>query len=116
MAACMKVVVAIIKPFKLNDVHNALYALSVSGMTVYEAKGHGDAKGHAQIVGSVEYVGSFVPKLRVEVIVPDSLASAVVKAIMEAARTGQRGDGKIYVTSAEEVYKIRTGETGSGAL
>lgn len=112
----MKVVVAIIKPFKLNDVHNALYALNVSGMTIYEAKGHGDAKGHAQILGSVEYVAHFVPKLRVDVIVPDNLASSVVKAIMEAARTGQRGDGKIYVTALDEVYKIRTGETGSSAL
>lgn len=112
----MKVVTAIIKPFKLNEVHNALYALGISGMTIYEAKGHGDAKGHSQILGSVEYVGHFVPKLRIEVIVNDSLAPAVVKAMMEGARTGQRGDGKIYVTTLDEVYKIRTGEIGAQAL
>jgi nitrogen regulatory protein PII len=112
----MKVVTAIVKPFKLNDIHNALYAIGVSGMTIYEAKGHGHAKGHSQIFGSVEYVAHFVPKLRIEVIVADSLAPSVVKAIMEAARTGQGGDGKIYVTTLDEVYKIRTGETGSAAL
>jgi nitrogen regulatory protein PII len=112
----MKIVVAIIKPFKLNDVHNALYALSVSGMTVCEAKGHGNAKGHSRILGSVEYVGHFVPKLRVEVIVPDSLAQTVVKAIIEAARSGQSGDGKVYVTTPDEVYKISTGGTDVNAL
>jgi nitrogen regulatory protein PII len=112
----MKVVTAVIKPFKLNDVHNALYALGVSGLTIYEAKGHGHAKGHSQILGAVEYVGHFVPKLRVEVIVTDSLVQSVVKAIMEGARTGQRGDGKICVTTLDQVFKIRTGETGANAL
>jgi nitrogen regulatory protein PII len=112
----MKVVTAIIKPFKLNDVHNALYAMGISGMTVYEAKGHGHEKGHSRIVGSVEYVAYFVPKLRVDVIVMDNLASSVVKAIMEAARTGQSGDGKIYISTLDEVYKIQTGQNGAGAL
>jgi nitrogen regulatory protein PII len=112
----MKVVVAIIKPFKLNDVQNGLRAIGASGMTIAEAKGHGEAKGHSQIVGSVEYVAHFVPKLRVEILVSDKLAPYVVKAIMEAARTGQGGDGKIYVSTIDEVYKIRTGETGTAAL
>jgi len=112
----MKVVVAIIKPFKLNDVQNALRAIGVSGLTIAEAKGHGGAKGHSQIVGSVEYVALLVPKLRLEVLVSDNLAPFVVKAIMEAARTGQGGDGKVYVSTIDEVYKIRTGETGATAL
>jgi nitrogen regulatory protein PII len=112
----MKVVTAIIKPFKLNDVHNALYAMGVLGMTVSEAKGHGHAKGHSEIYGDVEYVAHFISKLRVEVIVADALAASVVKAIMMAARTGESGDGKIYVTSLDEVYRVRTGETGAGAL
>ncbi len=112
----MKLVTAIIKPFKLNDVQNALFAMGIRGMTITEAKGHGDAKGHSQIVGAVEYVAHFVPKLQIEVMVPDNLASLVVKAIMEAARTGQRGDGKIYVLTLDEVHKIRTGETGASAL
>jgi len=112
----MKVVTAIIKPFKLNDVHNALHAMGVAGMTVSEAKGHGHAKGHSQIVGDVEYVAHFVSKTRIEVIVDDGLASMVVKAIMMAARTGTDGDGKIYVTTVDEVYKISTGSTGASAL
>lgn len=112
----MKVVTAIIKPFKLNDVQNALFALGVPGMTIAEAKGHGHTKGHSQIVGSVEYVAHFVPKLRLEVIIADNLAPSVVEAIMDAARTGQGGDGKIYVSAIDEVYKIRTGETGTAAL
>lgn len=112
----MKVVTAIIKPFKLNDVQNALFAMGVSGITIVEAKGHGHAKGHSQILGSVEYVANFVPKLRLDVILTDDLAPSVVKAIMEAARTGQGGDGKIYVSTIDEAYRIRTGETGAAAL
>jgi nitrogen regulatory protein PII len=112
----MKLVTAIIKPFKLNDVHNALHAVGVVGMTVTEAKGHGDQKGHSEIYGAVEYVAHFIPKLRIEVIVKPELASSVVRAIMIAARTGQRGDGKIYVASLDDVHKIRTGETGADAL
>ncbi len=112
----MKVVTAIIKPFKLNDVHNALHAMGVSGMTVIQAKGHGHAKGHSEVLGEVEYVAHFISKLQIEVIVPDALAPSVVKAIMIAARTGQEGDGKIYVTTVNEVYKISTGATGANAL
>lgn len=112
----MKVVTAIIKPFKLNDVHNALFAIGVSGMTVYEAKGHGHQKGHSEIYGAVEYVAYFIPKLCIEVIVTPELVTSVVRAIMLAARTGQSGDGKIYVTSLDDIYKIRTGETGAAAL
>ncbi len=112
----MKVIVAIIKPFKLNDVHNALHSLGIPGLTVYEAKGHGHQRGHSEIYGSVEYVAHFIPKLRVEVIVPDELARPAMRAVMEAARTGQSGDGKIYVLSVEEVVKIRTGEKDKDAL
>ncbi len=112
----MKVVVAIIKPFKLNAVHNALHALGVPGLTVYEAKGHGHQRGHSEVFGAVEYVAHFIPKLRLEVIVPDELAAAATRAIMDAARTGQSGDGKIYVLSIDEVVKIRTGEKDKNAL
>lgn len=112
----MKVVTAIVKPFRLNDIQNALFAIGIPGMTIGDAKGHGRSKGHSQMLGSVEYVGHFVPKLRLEVIVDDNLAPFVVKAIMEAARTGQGGDGKIYLSTVDEVFKIRTGETGIAAL
>ncbi len=112
----MKVVTAIIKPFKLNDVHNALHAMGVPGVTVVQAKGHGHAKGHSEVLGEVEYVAHFISKLKVEVIVPDELASMVVKSIMAAARTGKEGDGKVYVTSVDEVYRISTGATGADAL
>ena len=112
----MKLVVGIIKPFRLNAVHNALHSLGVPGVTVYEAKGHGHQKGHSDIYGSVEYVAEFIPKLCVQVVVPDEMAAYAVQAIMEGARTGQRGDGKIYVQKLEEVIKIRTGEEGKAAL
>lgn len=112
----MKLVVGIIKPFRLNAVHNALYSLGVPGVTVYEAKGHGHQKGHSDIYGSVEYVAEFIPKLRIEVVVPDDMAQFAIQAIMGGARTGQSGDGKIYVQSLEEFIKIRTGEIGKSAL
>jgi nitrogen regulatory protein P-II 2 len=112
----MKVIVAIIKPFKLNDVHNALHSLRIPGLTVYEAKGHGHQRGHSEIFGAVEYVAHFVPKLRVEVIVPDELVSSTVRAILESARTGQSGDGKVYVHALDQLYRIRTGEKGKDAL
>lgn len=112
----MKVIRAIIKPFKLNEVHNALFALGVSGLTVYEAKGHGHQKGHSEVVGHLEYVAHFIPKVCIEVIVAPEMAEIVVRAIMIAARTGQSGDGKIYVTSVDGLYKIRTGEIGAAAL
>jgi nitrogen regulatory protein PII len=112
----MKLVTAYIKPFKLNDIHNALHAAGVSGITVCEAKGHGHAKGHSEVLWDTEYVSYFVQKLRIEVIVPDTLASHAVKAIIEAARTGQAGDGKVFVSTLDEIYKIRNGLTGQDAL
>ncbi len=112
----MKMVVAIIKPFRLNYVHNALFSIGVSGMTVSEAKGHGHQRGHAEIYGDIEYVANFIPKLRIEVIVPDDTVHATVQAIMTGARTGQSGDGKIYVYTLDQFMKIRTGETGRAAL
>ena len=112
----MKVIVAIIKPFKLNDVHNALHSLGVPGLTVYEAKGHGHQRGHSEIYGAVEYVAHFVAKLRVEVIVGDDLVGSAVRAILLAARTGQSGDGKIYVLSVDQLLRIRTGEKDKDAL
>jgi nitrogen regulatory protein PII len=112
----MKMVTAYIKPFKLNDVHNALHAVGVSGITVCEAKGHGHAKGHSEVLWDTEYVSYFVPKLRIEVIVPDSLASHAVKAIMEAARTGEAGDGKVFVSTLDDIYKISSGAAGVDAL
>ena len=112
----MKVVVAIIKPFKLADVHDALHALGVSGLTVYEAKGHGHQKGHSEIYRAVEYVAHYVSKLRVEVIVTDERVDQIVATISAAARTGQTGDGKIYVQAVENVVRIRTGEADELAL
>ncbi len=112
----MKVVVAIIKPFKLTDVHDALHAIGVSGLTVYEAKGHGHQKGHSEIYRSVEYVAHYLSKLRVEVIVADERVDEIVATISAAARTGQTGDGKIFVLAVEKVMRIRTGEAGDAAL
>ena len=112
----MKVVVAIIKPFKLGDVHDALHAIGISGLTVYEAKGHGHQKGHSEIYRSVEYVAHYLSKLRVEVIAADERVDQIVATISAAARTGQTGDGKIYVQAVENVVRIRTGEADESAL
>ncbi len=112
----MKMVTAYIKPFKLNDVHNALHAIGVSGITVCEAKGHGHAKGHSEVLWDTEFVAHFISKIRLEVIVPDTLVGPAVKAIMGAARTGDAGDGKIAVTTLDELYKISNGATGADAL
>jgi len=112
----MKVVVAIIKPFKLADVHDALHAIGVSGLTVYEAKGHGHQKGHSEIYRAVEYVAHYVSKLRVEVLAADERVDQIVATISAAARTGQTGDGKIYVQAVENVVRIRTGEADELAL
>ena len=112
----MKVVVAVIKPFRLNAVHDALHTLGVAGFTVYEAKGHGRQKGHSDIYRSVEYVANFLPKLRVEVIVATGLVDRVVEAIATAARTGESGDGKIYVHSVDQVMRIRNGATDENAV
>ena len=112
----MKLVIGIIKPFKLNSVKNALHSLGVTGMTVYEAKGHGHQRGHSDIYGAVEYEAEFVPKLRVEVVVPDNMTSFVIQAFLESARTGQSGDGRVIVQNVEQFIKIKTGERDKQAL
>ena len=112
----MKKIEAIIKPFKLDEVKEALHDIGVSGMTVIEAKGFGRQKGHTELYRGAEYVVDFLPKVKLEVVVDDGLASRVVEAIENAARTGRIGDGKIFVTSVEEALRIRTGERGSDAI
>ncbi len=112
----MKLVIAIIKPFKLDEVRNALTELGVHGMTVAEVKGYGRQKGHTEIYRGAEYVVSFLPKLRIEVAVSTEMAGKVIAAINNAARTGQIGDGKIFVVPIESAMRIRTGETDDDAL
>ena len=112
----MKKIEAVIKPFKLDDVKEALHEVGVSGITVTEAKGFGRQKGHTELYRGAEYVVDFLPKVKLEVVVEDDQASRVVEAIASAARTGRIGDGKIFVTSVEEVLRIRTGERGSDAI
>jgi nitrogen regulatory protein P-II 2 len=112
----MKLVIAIIKPFKLNDVRDAVATLGISGLTVTEVKGYGRQKGHTEIYRGSEYTVNFLPKVRVEVAVPTETAARVVEAITAAARTGQIGDGKIFVTPLEHAVRIRTGETDRDAL
>lgn len=112
----MKTVVAIIKPFKLEEVRDALTALGVHGMTVTEVKGYGRQKGHTEIYRGAEYAVSFLPKLKLEVAIPSDLVTKVIEAITAAARTGQIGDGKIFVSSLEQAVRIRTGESGPEAL
>jgi nitrogen regulatory protein P-II 2 len=112
----MKLVIAIIKPFKLDDVRDALTALGVHGMTVTEVKGYGRQKGHTEIYRGAEYAVNFLPKTRVEVAIADDQAERVVEAIAATAKTGQIGDGKIFVINVEEALRIRTGETGTDAL
>ncbi|ABA03344.1 nitrogen regulatory protein P-II [Nitrobacter winogradskyi Nb-255] len=112
----MKLVVAIIKPFKLDEVREALTALGVHGMTVTEVKGYGRQKGHTEIYRGAEYVVNFLPKLRIEVAVASELADKAVEAIAAAARTGQIGDGKLFVLPIDHALRIRTGETDSDAL
>ena len=112
----MKLVMAIIKPFKLDEVREALSALGVQGMTVTEVKGFGRQKGHTEIYRGAEYAVSFLPKLKIEIAVRSEMAHAVVEAIAQRARTGQIGDGKIFVTTLERVIRIRTGETDDAAL
>lgn len=112
----MKLVIAIIKPFKLDEVRNALTELGVHGMTVAEVKGYGRQKGHTEIYRGAEYVVSFLPKLRIEVAVSTEMAGKVIAAINNAARTGQIGDGKIFVVPIESAMRIRTGETDNDAL
>ena len=112
----MKIVMAIIKPFKLDEVRDALTAVGVHGLTVTEVKGYGRQKGHTVIYRGAEYAVSFLPKLKIEVAVPGELAPAVVDAIVASARTGQIGDGKIFVSSLEQAIRIRTGEKDTDAL
>jgi nitrogen regulatory protein P-II 2 len=112
----MKLVTAIIKPFKLEDVRDALMAAGVHGMTVTEVKGYGRQKGHTEIYRGAEYAVNFLPKIRIEVAVPSDLVEKVVDAISGAAKTGQIGDGKVFVTPVEQAIRIRTGETDADAL
>ena len=112
----MKKIEAIIKPFKLDEVRNALVKLGVQGMTMSEVKGFGRQRGHTELYRGAEYVVDFLPKLQLEVAVPDDKADRVIQAITEAARTGKIGDGKIFVLPLEEAIRIRTGEKGEDAL
>ena len=112
----MKIVMAIIKPFKLDEVRDALTSLGVQGLTVTEVKGYGRQKGHTEIYRGAEYAVSFLPKIKVEVAVATDQVDKVVAAISSAAKTGQIGDGKIFVTSLEKAVRIRTGETDADAL
>ena len=112
----MKMVVAVIKPFKLEDVRDALTGLGVSGMTVSEVKGYGRQKGHTEIYRGAEYAVNFLPKMKVEVAVPSDRIDKVVEAITAAAKTGQIGDGKIFVLDIGSAVRIRTGETDNDAL
>ena len=114
--AIMKLVVAIIKPFKLDEVRQALTAIGVHGMTVTEVKGYGRQKGHTEIYRGAEYIVNFLPKLRIEVAVSSELAAKAVEVITAGARNGQIGDGKIFVTPIDQALRIRTGETDSDAL
>ena len=112
----MKQITAIIKPFKLEEVREALAEVGVSGLTVTEVKGFGRQKGHTELYRGAEYVVDFLPKLRLEAAVPDVLVDQVIDAIEAAARTGKIGDGKIFVLPIEQAVRIRTGETGDSAL
>jgi nitrogen regulatory protein P-II 2 len=112
----MKLVIAIIKPFKLEEVRDALTAVGVQGMTVTEVKGYGRQKGHKEIYRGAEYAVNFLPKARIEVAVDDSQVDKVVDAINRSAKTGQIGDGKIFITPIEHAVRIRTGETDADAL
>lgn len=112
----MKLITAIVKPFKLDDVRAALSEVGVQGMTVTEVKGFGRQKGHTELYRGAEYVVDFLPKVKLELVVDDSMVDQSVEAISKAAQTGKFGDGKIFVTPVDEVIRIRTGETGSDAV
>ena len=112
----MKKIEAIIKPFKLDEVREALSALGVSGLTVTEVKGFGRQKGHTELYRGAEYVVDFLPKVKIEVILADELVDKAVEAIQTAARTGRIGDGKIFISNIEQAIRIRTGESGPDAL
>lgn len=112
----MKKVEAVIKPFKLDEVREALSAIGANGLTVTEVKGFGRQKGHTELYRGAEYVVDFLPKIKLELVVADKMVESVVEAIVKAAHTGKIGDGKIFVSSVEEVIRIRTGETGEAAV
>lgn len=112
----MKMVVAIVKPFKLDEVREALAELGVNGLTVTEVKGFGRQKGHTELYRGAEYVVDFLPKVKIEVAVPDDLLEQCLEAVQKSARTGKIGDGKIFVFDIEQVIRIRTGETGESAV
>ena len=112
----MKKIEAIIKPFKLDEVKEALHEVGIQGITVTEAKGFGRQKGHTELYRGAEYVVDFLPKVKIEIVMDDALVERAVEAIQQAAHTGRIGDGKIFVTSIEEVIRIRTGERGSDAI
>jgi nitrogen regulatory protein P-II 2 len=112
----MKMVIAIVKPFKLDEVREALSAIGVQGVTVTEVKGFGRQKGHTELYRGAEYVVDFLPKVKVEAAVDDAIVDQVIEAIENAARTGKIGDGKIFVAALDQVVRIRTGETGKDAL
>ena len=112
----MKKIEAIIKPFKLDDVKEALNEAGVQGMTITEVKGYGRQKGHKEIYRGAEYVVDFIPKIKIEVIVADDIVEPVIQKIRDAANTGKLGDGKIFVLPVEQVIRVRTGETGSDAV
>jgi len=112
----MKLITAIIKPFKLDDVREALAEVGVQGITVTEVKGFGRQKGHTELYRGAEYVVDFLPKVKLEIAVDDAMVDAVIDAISKSASTGKIGDGKIFITNLEEIIRIRTGETGSDAV
>jgi nitrogen regulatory protein PII len=112
----VKLVTAVVKPFKLDDVKQALHELGVAGMTISEVQGHGRQRGHTEVYRGAEYVVDFVPKVRIEVVVDDDTAARAVEGIVAAARTGQIGDGKVWTTPVEDLVRIRTGERGHDAL
>ena len=112
----MKLITAVIKPFKLDEVREALSTLGVQGITVTEVKGFGRQKGHTELYRGAEYVVDFLPKVKLDIAVDDALAERVIEAIEGAARTGKIGDGKIFVADLEQVIRIRTGETGNAAI
>ena len=112
----MKKIDAVVKPFKLDEVREALSEIGVSGLTVTEVKGFGRQKGHTELYRGAEYVVDFLPKVKTEIVVADNMLEQAIEAIVKAARTGKIGDGKIFVTSVEQVVRIRTGETNEAAI
>jgi nitrogen regulatory protein PII len=112
----VKLVTAVVKPFKLDDVKQALHDLGIAGMTISEVQGHGRQRGHTEVYRGAEYIVDFVPKVRIELVVDDDSVARVVEAVVAAARTGQIGDGKVWTTPVDDLVRIRTGERGHDAL